>query len=160
MPRPAASRFAKSEVGRRTESQTGFRSSVAGYRAGQLRRRVRGKEEPLVLHGSGDGQVGDPGLHTDIPVGDINLQHPVQPCGAQNDRVRGWQRPAGQGRSRAARNDFDAKAVTGLHRCHDFIRRTRQKHGKRRAAVCRQGITLIGQGLRPVGDHGAGCNGL
>ena len=77
---------------------------VAGDGAGELARRVRRVEEPLLLHRPGDAQVGPPGLHPDEAVLDSRSPAPVHPRHARAARSppSAATRPRGSSPPRAA----------------------------------------------------------
>ena len=126
---------------------------VARDGAGQLRGRVGRIEEVVLLHRAGHAEVRAPGLHPDVAVVVIGLNHVIELGHAQDHAIRRGQRAARQRRARAARHHRHLHLVADFQHLGHLLGVRWQHRAERRAFVGGQGVALVGLGLEFVMDH-------
>ena len=121
---------------------------VAADGARDLAGRVGCIVEAAVLHGMGDGEVGDARLRHDAAVVDVDLKDPPEPAHAQQHAVGQRQRAARQGGAGAARHHLDAVAAAVAQHLGHLGGGFRQHDHHRQGAVGGQRVALVDPPLR------------
>jgi hypothetical protein len=125
-----------------TVGAAGIHADIAADGAGKLRTRIGRVEEAFGRNGLGNVDVGDARLHRRRAVGKIDIQNAVHLGETENDRVLLRDRPAGERRAGAARDDGDAVAVAVFQHGRHLLGGLRQCDGERHAAIGDEGIGL------------------
>ena len=135
---------------------TRIHRDIPGDGAGQLAGRIGRVEKAIGFHGTGDRQVGAPGLNADESVVIVGFQHVAQPRHPQDHAVGGGQRPARKAGARTPRHHRHTFFVADLQRRRDLGCGSGQHRCQGRAAIGRQPVAFIGAGFVGVIDHGIG----
>ena len=114
---------------------SGVRGDVAADGRDALARRIRGEEQTDVARRRGDREVRHAGLDHRDPRDRIDRNDPPHACRRYDDRVGAGDRPAGETRARAARDDARALGARRAHDLSDFLGRARENDRGRRAAI-------------------------
>ena len=133
-------------------------ADVAGERAGELARGVRGVEEVARLDGLADAEIGDADLDPGDAVDVVDLEHAVHARHADHHRVLGRQSPARQRGARAARHHLDVVLVAVGEHAGDLLGGARQHDRERHAPIGRQRVRLVGAAAVLVADHRGGAD--